>query len=95
MIPTGRAGRRLRRQAEVDALGGNVPPYDVTDVEGQQVALAAYMQWTADRYATGLADCDGPICGGKTRQAVDIFESLGMPTRLEISGQEGDRDERE
>jgi hypothetical protein len=58
---SGQAEDEMRRQAEVDALGGNVPPYDETDdSEGQEVVRAAYMQWTADRYATGLADCDGP-----------------------------------
>ena len=57
----GTAEDEMRRQAEVDALGGAVPPYDVTDYpERQRIHLAAYLQWAADRLATGLADCDGP-----------------------------------
>lgn len=57
----GTAEDEMLRQALIDAVGGKVPPYDVTDdFEGQRITLAAYMQWAADRYAAGLADCDGP-----------------------------------
>jgi hypothetical protein len=61
---SGQAEHEAARQALIDAFGGKVPPYDVTDdFEGQRVALAAFMQWAADRYAAGLAPSDDqPKC---------------------------------